>query len=77
MPELLFEKNIGISVSTPLFINNKLIVASSKGLWLFEVINENIKLIDHFESTFESTPVVHNNRIYIASTDGYLYCLGE
>ena len=63
--------------STPIFIGNKLIAASSEGLWLFEILNDKIELIDHFMSTFESTPVVHNNKIYIASTDGYLYCFGK
>ena len=76
-PKLLFQKKIGLSISTPIFIGNKLIAASSEGLWLFEILNDKIELIDHFMTTFESTPVVHNNRIYIASTDGYLYCFGK
>jgi outer membrane protein assembly factor BamB len=33
-------------------------------------------LIDKREGTFESTPIVWNNKIYIASRDGYLYCFG-
>lgn len=77
MPELIYSRDIGLSVSTPIFVNNKLIVGSSKGLWLFEFIDNKIKLLDHFKSSFESTPVVHNKNIYIASTDGFLYCFGE
>ena len=77
MPELIYSRDIGLSVSTPIFVNNKLIVGSSKGLWLFEFFDNKIRLLDHFKSSFESTPVVHNKNIYIASTDGFLYCFGE
>lgn len=76
-PELIFKKNIGSSVSTPIFVQDKLIVSSSEGLWLFKIKNNEIELLDHFDSNFEATPVVHDKRIYIASTDGYLYCLGQ
>ena len=44
---------------------------------LFKIKNNEIELLDHFDSNFEATPVVHDKRIYIASTDGYLYCLGQ
>ncbi|MGM0505328.1 MAG: PQQ-binding-like beta-propeller repeat protein, partial [Bacteroidota bacterium] len=27
--------------------------------------------------SFESTPIVYNGKIFIASRDGYLYCLGS
>ena len=76
-PRLLYKHNIGSSVSTPIFVKNKLIAASSKGLWLFEIIKGKTVLLDFFKSNFEATPFVHNKRIYIASTDGYLYCFGE
>ncbi len=76
-PELIFKKDIGRSVSTPIFTKNKLIAASSKGIWLYKLNDKKIELLDHYKSNFESTPVVHNRRIYIASTDGYLYCFGE
>jgi outer membrane protein assembly factor BamB len=75
-PKLIFKKNIGSSVSTPIFVQDKLIVSSSEGLWLFKIFEDKIELLDQFDSDFEATPVVYNNRIYIASTDGFLYCFG-
>tara|TARA_B100001287_G_scaffold274688_1_gene280530 strand:- start:7913 stop:9382 length:1470 start_codon:yes stop_codon:yes gene_type:complete len=76
-PELIFKKNIGRSVSTPIFVEDKLIAATSEGIWLYKINGNKVELLDYYKSNFDSTPVVHDNRIYIASTDGYLYCFGE
>ena len=37
----------------------------------------NFRLLDKMGPARESTPIVHDGRIYIASRNGYLYCLGE
>jgi outer membrane protein assembly factor BamB len=77
-PKLIYKKYIGPSISTPVFVGNKLIAASYAGIWLFQFDKENnFALIDRFPTTFEATPVAWNRRIYIASRDGYLYCFGS
>ncbi len=77
-PKLVYKKYIGPSISTPVFVGNKLIAASYYGIWLFMFNKENIfALIDRYRTTFEATPVAWNGKIYIASRDGYLYCFGS
>jgi outer membrane protein assembly factor BamB len=76
-PELVFRKYIGPSISTPVFVKDKLIAASYAGIWLFRFDNENNFIqLDKFYSAFEATPVAWNRKIYVASRDGYLYCFG-
>jgi outer membrane protein assembly factor BamB len=78
-PKLIFKKQIGPSISTPIFVKNKIVAAGYKGIYLFEFDkNLNFKLLDKQQrSAFESTAIVHNSRIYIGAKDGYLYCFGE
>ena len=78
IPRLLDKKYIGPTISTPIMVENKIIAAGYQGLYLFE-INENYHLIeqDYFKGFFESTPVVNNGHIFIASRNGYLYCFGD
>jgi len=78
-PKMIFKKKIGASISTPILVGNRLIAASYRGIYLFEFDKDmNFKLLDkRTTSSFESTPIVFNKRIYIGSRDGYLYCLGE
>ncbi len=76
-PKLVFKKKVGPSISTPIFVDNKLIVAGYWGIYLFKYDDQNqFELLDKREGSFESTPIVWNNKIYIASRDGYLYCFG-
>ncbi len=76
-PKLVFKKKVGPSISTPIFVDNKLIVAGYWGIYLFKYDYQNqFELLDKREGSFESTPIVWNNKIYIASRDGYLYCFG-
>ncbi|MGB3121672.1 MAG: PQQ-binding-like beta-propeller repeat protein, partial [Verrucomicrobiales bacterium] len=67
------------SIATPIFVGNRILAPYDKGLKLFEVSAEGkLSLLDAMTgSQFEATPVCHEGRIYIASLDGYLYCLGE
>ncbi len=77
-PEICFKKKIGASISTPVFVDDKLIVCGYGGIHMFRYDKFcNFDLIDHKAIYSESTPVVLNNRIYIPSRDGYLYCLGD
>ena len=77
-PKLVFKYKTGSSISTPIFVDDKLIVAGYGGIYLFKYDrNNNFTLIQKRSGTFESTPIVWNNKIYIASRDGYLYCLGR
>ena len=77
-PKGVYEKETGPSICTPIFAGNKLIVAGYHGLRLFEFDgNGNFRQLDRFAPGFESTPIVHNGRIYIASRNGYMYCLGR
>ncbi|UCG26752.1 MAG: hypothetical protein JSV24_07155, partial [Bacteroidales bacterium] len=77
-PELVFKKYLGPSISTPIFIRNRLVVAGYNGIFLFEFDDElGFVLLDKFHTSFEATPVAWNRKIYIASRDGFFYCLGE
>lgn len=76
-PKLIYKHKVGPSISTPIFVDNKLIVAGYWGIHLFEYDKNNkFNLIEKRGGTFESTPIVWNKKIYIASRDGYLYCFG-
>jgi outer membrane protein assembly factor BamB len=76
-PKLIYKERIGPSISTPIFVDDKLIVAGYWGIRIYKYNSENkFELLDKRDGTFESTPIVWNNKIYIASRDGYLYCFG-
>ncbi len=78
-PQLVFKYKTGISISTPIFVKNRLIVLTYDGIFMFEQ-DENcvFRLKSKNEKIRgEATPIVHNKRLYIASRDGYMYCLGE
>ena len=76
--KILFKKQIGPSISTPIFSDDTLIAAGYNGIFLFKYNADfEFELLDKFVTSFESTPIIHDNRIYIASRDGYFYCFGE
>lgn len=77
-PELIFKYKIGSSISSPIIFKNKLIAAGYGGIFLFEFDeNYEFKLLDKKSGTFEATPIVYDGKVFIASKDGYLYCLGD
>tara|TARA_B100001093_G_scaffold384935_1_gene370742 strand:- start:549 stop:1307 length:759 start_codon:yes stop_codon:yes gene_type:complete len=76
-PKLIYSEFINASISTPIFIKNKLVVAGYKSIRLYDISSKPIKLLDKFEAEFESTPIVHNDRVYIASRNGNFYCFGN
>ena len=77
-PELVFRKFIGPSVSTPLLFKNRLIAAGYNGLSLYSYDQTLMfALLDKINAPFEATPIVDDKKVFAASRDGYLYCLGE
>lgn len=78
VPEIVFKYEIGPSISTPLFTEDKLIACGYEGIYLFGYNEENhFQLIEHLNFEIEATPFIMNKRIYIASRNGFLYCLGN
>lgn len=76
-PKLLFKYYTGPSISTPLIVKNKIIAATYKGIYLFEFDSSfNFTLKEKVKIRCESTPIVDQGRMYVASRNGYLYCLG-
>lgn len=76
-PQLLFKHKTGPSISTPIVVQDKIVAAATKGVHLFSFDNAmNFKLLEVVKIRCESTPVVDAGRIYLASRNGYLYCLG-
>jgi len=76
-PELLFKYKTGPSISTPIIVQDKIIAATYKGIYLFNFDEEmNFSLLEKAKIRCESTPVVDAGKLYIASRNGYLYCLG-
>ncbi len=77
-PKLFAKKLIGASIATPLLVGDKLVTTGYAGIRLYKYNKTgDLKLLDKFvRSAFESTPVVHNGRLYIGGRTGWLYCLG-
>lgn len=78
-PKLLFKHHVGASISTPVFVENKLIACSYTGINLFEFNKKGKFILLDFKQTnsIEATPIVYNHRIFVASRDGFLYCMGD
>lgn len=77
-PNTVFRYKTGPSIATPIFSNNRLIVPSYGGLYLFAYDEQNnFVLLDKFEAEFEATPILWDDKIFLASRNGYLYCFGS
>ena len=78
MPKLLDQRNIGPSISTPIFVQNKIVAAGYHGLNLY-TIDQSGKIASEVKKlgVFEASPVADKGKIFIASRNGYLYCLGS
>lgn len=78
-PRLLSRMYIGGSISTPLFVKNKILIAHDTGLVLLKVgTNGELSILDQINGwETDATPVAHDGRIYVAVRNGYLYCLGK
>lgn len=67
------------SISTPLFLGDRIIVGYDKGLVLYQV-TPSLKLhkLDRLAGPmFDVTPVVWNGHVYAGSKNGHLYCLSN
>lgn len=77
-PELVYTYKTGASISTPVFTENRIVACGYGGIHLFAYDGEDrFSLLDKLPYMVESTPFVHQGRIYIASRNGFLYCLGN
>lgn len=77
-PKVHFTKDIGPSISTPMFNSGHLVAAGYSGIHIFR----NDSLWNYTETSyqpgmFEASPISHNGNVIIASRDGYLYCYGS
>ncbi len=79
VPEEIFRYEIGASISTPIFVKDKLVAAGYNGIYLFKYNQAGeFILLDQFTGGgFEATPIAIDGNIYIASRNGYLYCFGD
>lgn len=77
-PYVYYKHRTGPSIASPIIIGNRAAVPTYNGFYLFEFDDDmNFKLLDKMEFSAEATPFVDNGRIFIASRDGNLYCLGS
>ena len=78
-PQLVYKHAVGPSIATPIWVGKQLIVATSKAISRFEwQSTDNTFLFkEKVAIRCESTPIVDQGRLYVASRNGYLYCLGE
>jgi len=67
------------SISTPLFVGDKIIVGYDNGMDLYQVTpaGKMVRLDRLSGPMFDATPVVWNGRVYAGSKNGFLYCLGD
>jgi len=79
-PEVLFIEKTVPAISTPIVVGNKIIAATDRGLFLYEIDYKNNKIIvlDKTHSLeLDATPIAFDGKIYIACRDGYMYCFGK
>jgi outer membrane protein assembly factor BamB len=76
-PKLIQKEYIGPSISTPVFTRGRLMAAGYKGVYIFKYTAGKFVKTGFKKGNFESTPSVHNGKVFVASRDGYLYCLGK
>ncbi|HPX75573.1 MAG TPA: PQQ-binding-like beta-propeller repeat protein [Bacteroidales bacterium] len=78
-PQEIFKYETGPSISTPIFTKDRLIVLTYEGLYMFEYDkNCNFSLLEkNSKIRGEATPIIHYGRLFVASRDGNLYCLGK
>ncbi len=82
-PRLFFSEGLAPSISTPIFCSeNKIIAPTYGGIFLLQYSGRNnleVKILDSALKgrSFEATPVVWDNQVYVASRDGFLYELGN
>jgi outer membrane protein assembly factor BamB len=65
------------TISTPIFVKDTILIGYDNGLDLYRITVEGkLRLLDRIvKKMFDATPIVWDGKAYIASRDGYLYCL--
>ena len=65
------------TISTPIFVNDTILIGYDSGLDLYQVSPAGkLKRLDRISGKmFDATPIVWDGKAYIASRDGFLYCL--
>lgn len=76
-PRLIAKTEVGPSISTPVFSQDRLLAASYQGVELFRVLPDGIESISRRKGGFEATPFFHRGQVFLASRDGYIYCFGD
>lgn len=77
-PKTIKKINTGPSISTPVIVDNTIIAAGYNGIRIFNYSwSKGIVQTASHSGEFEATPVVWDQKVYIASRDGYLYCFGD
>jgi outer membrane protein assembly factor BamB len=77
-PVLLSKNTVGPTISTPIFVEDRICVATYSGIYLFDIIeNYQLQQLVSYKGIFESTPTAYGGRIFVASKNGYLYCFGK
>ncbi len=81
-PKLLAKEKIIGTISSPIIVGDKIIVATDNGIFLFKFnYNEQkpkLTLLDVVTGLeIDATPIVYDGYVYIASRNGYLYCFGK
>jgi len=79
-PELLFRDRVPPAISTPLIVEDKIVVPTDNGLFLYKIdyATERVTLIDSVPGLeIDATPIAVDGKIYVAVRDGYLYCFGK
>ena len=77
-PKVFFTKDIGPSISTPMFNQGHLVAAGYSGIYIFKADPTLGYVQSAFQpGMFEASPISYNGNVIIASRDGYLYCYGS
>jgi hypothetical protein len=75
---VLDQQLIGSSISTPIFVGNKICAASYSKICIFEISEHyQLQLLAMFKGVFEATPTAYHGMVFIAAKNGFLYCLGK
>lgn len=79
-PKLLFDEKIEGTIASPIIVEDKIIAPTDKGIFLYkiDIKNKKLTLLDKIpDLEIDATPIAVDGKVYIASRNGYLYCLGE
>ncbi len=77
-PPCVFKFKTGPSISTPIIVGDRVLVATYGGVFLFGYDRYmQFTLLDKKLFGCESTPYAYKGRAFVASRDGNLYCLGQ